>query len=181
MNSCDKSASELQLHDKRLPFLLKGLHVWRVQRFHEGLVTSRIGFLVGDKVVVELREFALFLQVVAQVASLGVVRTFVVAIELAVRRTGQFFERWNRARFDCPLQSAEPPVGATDDVLVALAALFVKRSQSFIEPGRAFRKIGTDERVNDFVYQRAAAGGDVHDQCRDPRPSNSRRACLVRR
>src|SRR3954447_19604127 len=135
------AASKFQTRNISLPSSLKCGHVVFAQNLHKHQVAARVVSMVGNELMVELCELALFLQVVAQVTCLGVVRAFVIAIELVVGRTCQLFKRWHRAGFDRTLQPGQPPIRAADDVTVALAGLFVERTETFVEPGRAFWEI----------------------------------------
>src|SRR5262245_22124731 len=110
-----------EAHDIRLPPLLEGFHVDVAEDFDERLVAGGVVVLVGDEVSVESREFALLLEVIAEVTGLGVVRAAIVVVELPVGRGGQFLEGAKAAVFDGPLQARKAPVGVADDVAVALA------------------------------------------------------------
>ena len=50
------------------------------------------------------------------------------------------------------------------NVAVDLTALFVKRTQTLVQPRRAIGKVRFDKRMDDLVDQSATAGRDVHDQ-----------------
>src|SRR5438445_520206 len=114
--------------------------------------------------MVVAREEAALLQVVAEVAGLRVVVAVGVAIEGAVAGGEELLEGWHRLLRDQPLQTGEAPVGETADVPAALAALLVERAESLVEPGRYALEVRLHERMDDLVHERAAAGGDVHDQ-----------------
>src|SRR6476659_6720901 len=128
------AVSKLQTCYELLPLFLKRRHVGFAKSLHKRLVAGWIVSLVGDELVIELREFTMFLQIVAQVTSLGVVRAFVVAVEFAVGRAGELFERRHRAGLDRALQPRQPPVRVADDVAITFAGLFVEQAQTLAKP-----------------------------------------------
>src|SRR5258708_31903466 len=50
------------------------------------------------------------------------------------------------------------------NVTVNFAALFIQRTEPFVEPGRACGKVNLDEGVHNLMNQSPAAGRDVHDE-----------------
>jgi hypothetical protein len=85
---------------------------------------------------VELEQQAFLLQVVAEIARLGVVDASVVAIKGVQVHGQQVFERSHLAGFDCPLQTGQAPVHVAVNMTILLAALFVQRAETFVEPCR---------------------------------------------
>src|SRR6266852_3338341 len=100
----------------------------------------------------------MLLQVVAKVTSLSIVCALVFIIETVSVERRERLERWYLARLDRRLQSRQPPISVAVNVATDLAALFVQRTQTFVEPGRAGGKVRLDERMHDLMHQRAAAG-----------------------
>src|SRR2546426_340098 len=131
------SSGKRELHHERFPILLKLLHVVLPQDLLESPVARGILPGMGDKLVKELHEEPLFLQVIAQVAGLCVIDSTILGIKPVGAGLKKRLEGRHPRRSNGFLQALKPPVGAPDDASVRLRRLLVKGGQSLIEPGRA--------------------------------------------
>ena len=81
-----------QFHHPRLPVFLKSLHVLAAEHPLQHLVAGRVLAAVGVETAVELPQEVVLLEVIAQIACLGVVRAPVLLVKLLVARRQSF---WN--------------------------------------------------------------------------------------
>ena len=144
--------------------MLEGFHVFLTEELGQGFVAGGIVFLVGDELVVELVEQVVFLQIVAEIAGLGIVGAAALAIEFPGIERHQIGKAGQATGIDDILKPGQAPVGQALDPFAVLAALLVERSQPLVEPRRTLGEIGVHERMDNLMHQRPAASPDVHDQ-----------------
>ena len=91
---------------KCLPGFIEGCHIALFQNSFQRGKSSRICDVIGDELVIEFSQEALFLQEETQIAGLGVVIALFVVIEFSRRRFAQLLGGRQRARLYFSLQAA---------------------------------------------------------------------------
>src|SRR5690606_30451538 len=83
------SAVEAQVEHERAPLVLKAPHVGVAEHGHERLVARRVGAPRPPRRMKELAQEAVLLQVVHQVAGLGVVGARILVVKRAIAGAGE--------------------------------------------------------------------------------------------
>jgi hypothetical protein len=78
------TGGEAQRHDESSPAALEPGHVIYLEDFLKRLVSGGVVFHLGDELVIKRPQQFLLLQVVAEVAGLGIVAAGVIFVERAV-------------------------------------------------------------------------------------------------
>lgn len=166
------TTSETQMHHVRVPGFLEGVEVLLADHLRQRRQASWVGGRVFSEAVIKLAQLAVLLQIITEMAGLAVVCAARVSVERPRRRTTKVIKGRDMSRANRSLQACQPPIRLAHDLAVLLATLLMQRRESFVEPRRAVRKVGFDERMHDFVDQRTPARADVHHQRLVARISN---------